>query len=233
MLVRLADLNIRIENQYAYTESLCHSYRLTDGTPDFTVRVTPEDLLAEYDGDEVAPGYTESLAIYRKIAEQILDYDGFLLHGVVMETQGVGVAFLARSGVGKSPHAALWKPLLGDKITYINGDKPLVRFLDGIPYAYGTPWAGKEGLETNARTPIKKVCFLARGEQNSVTPVPKEDVLLSLLPQVYRPKNGRKLPVLMDLLAAWIEAAAFYAVQCTPHPEAAAVCYQALFQKSE
>ncbi len=232
MLVKLADLNIRIENKHAYTAHLCQNY-ITDAEKiDFTVSASEADILLE-DAGRTMPDYAESLAIYRKIAENIIDYDGFLMHGVVVETEGRGIAFLARSGVGKSTHAAHWQALLGEALTIINGDKPLIRFMDGTPYAYGTPWAGKEGLETNARTPLSAVCFLSRSEENSVTPMRKEDVLLSLLPQIYLPKNGKKMERLLDILARFIEKTAFYTVRCNKNPEAAAVSYEALFGKSE
>ena len=49
-------------------------------------------------------------------AKKIIEYNGFLLHGVVAEVNNCGIVFLARSGVGKSTHASLWKELLKDKI---------------------------------------------------------------------------------------------------------------------
>jgi len=232
MLVKMADLNIRIENRHAYTAHLCRNYITDAGEADFTVSASEADILLE-DAGRTMPDYAESLAIYRKIAENIIDYDGFLMHGVVIETMGRGIAFLARSGVGKSTHAALWQELLGEALTVINGDKPLIRFIGNTPYAYGTPWAGKEGLETNARTPLSAVCFLSRGEENIVTPMRKEDVLLSLLPQIYLPKDGSKMERLLDMLARFIEEISFYTVRCNKNPEAAAVCYEALFGKSE
>lgn len=232
MLVRMADLNIRIENRHAYTAYLCRKYILDAGEADFTVSVNDADILAEDTGRSM-PDYAESLAVYRQIAEKILDFDGFLMHSVVLETAGQGVAFLARSGVGKSTHAGLWQKLLGEKMTIINGDKPLVRFIGDTPYAYGTPWAGKEGLETNARAPLSAVCFLTRGEENIVTPMRKEDVLLPLLPQIYLPKDGSKMERLLDMLARFIEGTSFYSVRCNTNPEAAAVCYRALFGQSE
>ena len=151
MQIKIADLSIRIENRHTYIEDLCEAYMEPEGAFDFAVSVTDADILAEDAGRE-HPGYAESLAVYRKIAEAILEKDGFLLHGVVLDVDGRGVAFLAPSGVGKSTHAARWLQILGERATVINGDKPLIRFTDGVPYAYGTPWAGKERLSKNGRT---------------------------------------------------------------------------------
>ncbi len=232
MQIKIADLSIRIENRHTYIEDLCEAYREPSGAFDFSVAVSEADILAEDAGRE-HPGYAESLAVYRKIAESILERDGFLLHGVVLDVDGRGVAFLAPSGVGKSTHAALWKKLLGERATVINGDKPLVRFIDGVPYAYGTPWAGKEGLSKNARTPLSAICFLTRSVENSIVPMPKQEVLLALLKQIYLPKDGAKMGTLLDLLARFTEKVTFYSVGCNMDIDAALIPYRTIFGENE
>ena len=229
MLVRLADLNIRIENRYPYLEKMCARYTVPPVAEDFSVSVSDSEILAEEAGREM-PGYAESLAVYRKIAEEILLYDGFLMHGAVIETDGEGVAFLAKSGVGKTTHMARWKMYLGDKMQVVNGDKPLIRFTDGVPYAYGTPWAGKEKLETNMRVPLKTVCFLSRSEKNEAVPCKKEDVFMQLLPQIYLPKDGEKMGLLLEKLNRFIESVSFYSVGCSLSPDAGETVYRAIFK---
>ncbi len=229
MLVRLADLNIRIENKYPYLEDMCRAYTVSEGEEDFTVAVSDAEILAE-DAGRTAPGYAESLAVYRKIAEGILLYDGFLMHGATIETEGQGIAFLAKSGVGKTTHMALWKKLLGDKMQVINGDKPLIRLKDGVPYVYGTPWAGKEGLQTNTCAPLKAICFLSRGEKNEVVPCRKEDAFIRLLPQIYTPKDGLKMGILLEKIGQLIENVSFFSVRCTMEAEAAGTVYRAIFK---
>lgn len=218
--VRLADIVFGIDNQYNYIENLCREYQTSDA-PEIHVTATEEEILAEANGEAYDVGYLESLAVYRKIAEEMISRGGFLLHGVVLSVNGVGVAFLAKSGVGKSTHLALWQEVLGEKVTVINGDKPLVRIIDGKVYAYGTPWAGKEGLETNACVPLKKICFLERAEENSCVELEKGEVLMKLLPQVYRPKTVLKIAATMDLLESVINGAEFYQIRCNKEISAA------------
>ena len=148
-VVRLAELNIEIKNKYDYIKDMCHDY-ITAGKADFCVSASDEEISAEGKGTSFDKGYLESLAIYRKIAEKIIEYNGFLLHGVAFEANKCGIAFLAKSGVGKSTHARLWKELLKNKMTIINGDKPLVRIIDEKIFAYGSAWAGKEKIHTKA-----------------------------------------------------------------------------------
>lgn len=208
--ILLTDVVFGIDNKFNYIEQMCKDY-ICNRNAQVIVSVSHEEICAEGQGDSA---YLESLAIYRKIAEEIINYDGFLMHGVLAEAKGQGVAFLAKSGVGKSTHASNWKKALAEKFTVINGDKPLVRIIDSKVYAYGTPWAGKEKLQKNARTELKKICFIERAEQNSCLELSKDKVLEKLLGQIYRPKSGVKIAVLIDLLDKVIRSVEFYEIRC-------------------
>lgn len=225
--VRLADLNIGINCIHDYTKKMCADY-LTDGEPDFSVSVSEADIDREDDGSGFDRGYLESLAVYRRISEKLLDYDGFLMHGVVADVRGEGVAFLARSGTGKSTHAAYWQEYFGKDFEIINGDKPLIRIKGGEAYAYGTPWAGKEGFNKNAEVRLKKICFVERSDRNYVSiPEPRE-ILHRLCVQIYMPSDGMKKLKTFELTDSLVRGCEFYAVHCTKHPDAARVAAEGL-----
>ncbi len=229
-VVELAQLNIAIDNKYQYIEDMCKDY-ITDKAADFTVAVTDEEIKAEesVEGDYPA-GYLESLAVYRKIADRIIDYDGFLMHGVILDVEDVGVAFCAKSGTGKTTHMLLWKQLLGGKCTIINGDKPLVRIIDGNVYAYGTPWAGKEGFNKNDKTKLKKLCFINRSEENEVIPCTGRDVLEQLMSQIFIPQNGIRLLKTLDLLDRLIKSTDIYSIKCNMDISAAETAYEGILK---
>lgn len=228
-VVRLAELNIGIANQYHYIKTMCRDY-LTENEPDFYVSVTDGEIQAEDSGEGFDKGYLESLAIYRKIAQQIITYGGFLLHGVVMEVNNCGVAFLAKSGVGKSTHAKLWQALLNGKLTIVNGDKPLVRIIDRKIFAYGTPWAGKESLQTNTKTELKKICFIERSENNTCTKLYNHDVLERLMAQIYKPKGKDLFLKLLAHVETLILHTEFYSIQCNTDISAAKIAYEKVMQ---
>ena len=132
--VQIAEVLVAIENCYAFTERLCADY-IVDALPDecnFLVSATPEETAAENsDEGTFSPAYCESLALYRKICTRMLDYDAFLLHAAVVSYAGRGFAFAAKSGTGKSTHVAQWMRVLGDDVTVVNGDKPILRWRNG------------------------------------------------------------------------------------------------------
>ena len=132
--VQIAEVLVAVENRYAFTERLCADYiaNVSPDECDFSVSATPEEIAAENsDGGTFSPAYCESLALYRKICTRMLDYDAFLLHAAVVSYGGRGFAFAAKSGTGKSTHVAQWMRALGDDVTVVNGDKPILRWRSG------------------------------------------------------------------------------------------------------
>lgn len=132
--VQIAEVLVAIENRYAFTERLCADY-IVDVLPDectFLVSATEEEIAAENSDDGAfSPAYCESLALYRKICTRMLDYNAFLLHAAIVSYAGRGFAFAAKSGTGKSTHVAQWMRALGDDVTVVNGDKPILRWRNG------------------------------------------------------------------------------------------------------
>lgn len=224
-VVRLAELNIAIQNKHDYIKDMCHDY-ITADKADFCVSASDKEIDAEGKGKDFDRGYLESLAIYRKIAEQITQYNGFLLHGVVFETNKCGVVFLAQSGVGKSTHAMFWKELLKDKMIVVNGDKPLVRIIDGKIFAYGTAWAGKEKLHTNTKTELKKICFIERSPKNECLPMKKDMVFERLIKQIFIPKDKALLLLILENINSLIEKCDFYLIKCNTDISSAEIAYK-------
>ncbi len=226
---RLADFNIHIDNKYEYLEKMCGDY-LFDGEADLTVSVTEEEIIKEQSEKITHKGYLESLAVYRNISERLPYMGAFLMHGVVADVDGTGIAFLAKSGVGKTTHMMNWKRLLGDKMTVVNGDKPLIRITDGCAYAYGTPWAGKENIHTNMKTQLKKICFIERAEENECE-VFSGDPLKRLLAQTYRPADTMSFFKTLDLLSCLINNVSFYLIKCNKDISSATVAYDTVINR--
>ena len=173
-------------------------------------------------------------AAFRALAEKTLTYNAFVLHSATFDVDGVGVAFAARSGTGKTTHMRLWQELLGDKLTVVNGDKPIVRFFEDEPeqpYAYGTPWNGKEHLGCNMRTPLKHICFIKRSETNYVEPMEKQEAIDLIFNQVYMPKDPMAVMNTMQLIDRLLSCCNLWTIHCNMEPEAAEVAYKTIFGK--
>ncbi len=230
MVYQIAGFYIDIEPQYRKLERMCETYRC-DSAPrvDLCVRVTASDMQAEGDGTAVIPNEErESLAVYRKICAYALAHDAFLMHCAVIEYEGRGYAFSAPSGTGKTTHIRLWQKAFGeDKVTIVNGDKPILRAIDGKIYAYGTPWCGKEGYNVNTRVPLCGLCFLKRGTENGIRRISAEEAVPKLFGQIMV-SDSTNLARQMELADALIQAVPCYLLFCTINPEAAHVAYDGM-----
>ncbi len=236
---RMAERNIGIESLYERVHLRCAAYA-TEGVPDFVVRIVPEDIDREracsaredeLEGrtpryvDEV---YLEELAVYRQIAERMPAYDTFLFHGSAVAVDGRGYLFAAKSGTGKSTHAQLWQQLLGDKLTYVNDDKPLVRITPQGAMVYGTPYDGKHRRSTNTAVPLEAVCLLRRGEQNAIRPIGAGEAFPRLLQQAYSPQDRAALQRTVALLRGLTERVRLYELSCNMDIEAAQVAFEGM-----
>ena len=221
LTIKVADIPIGIDNKYRHIEWLAKDY-LTDEEPHFTVSASPEELVREQSFSEevFSDGYLESTVVYRKIAERLGEYDAFVFHGAVLEVDGSAYAFTARSGVGKTTHPRLWLQLFGDRARYVNGDKPIIRFIDGKPYAFGTPWRGKEAYGTNTSSPLVGIAFVERGAENKAEAADPDVYSTSLLSQMYIPRRAGAAQKVLSMCARLIESVQLVRLECNMDPDA-------------
>lgn len=233
--IRIAELNIEVQNKYPFSEKFCREFAAEFSKPDITVFVTPEEIEAEREQDiySSSDGYLECLCIYRKIAFELAKFDAMVFHASVVSCDGEGYAFAAHSGTGKSTHTDLWLRVFGDRASIVNGDKPIFRLINGKWYVFGTPWRGKEGLGGNTKAPLKSICFLERGKENTIAQIGDAEAVTRLFSQVIIPRD----PVMADrhlaLLDALITSTPTYLLHCNMLPEAAIVSYQGMCGKKE
>lgn len=228
--IRIADLCIEIDNKYPAVARLCREYIVNAEKPDFSVSATDEQIEAEQAQSEhpVSKGYCESICIYREIAQHLPDYRGFVFHAAVIELDGVAYAFAAKSGTGKSTHTSLWQKHFGQKVSFVNGDKPIMRWIDGKLYACGTPWNGKEKYGTNTIRPLQALCFLDRGEKNSIARIDNREVIDRIFKQVLMPTEPQKLLAFLSDIEEMINAVPCYLLKCNISDEAVTVAYNAM-----
>jgi len=161
---------------------------------------------------------------------QLLKFDGMLLHASAVMMDGWAYLFSAPSGTGKSTHTTLWRRVFGeDRALILNDDKPALRFENGRFYAYGTPWSGKTDMNLNRRVPLAGICMLGRGETNVIEPFVGSDAVHALLEQTIRPKHPVLSLKLLDLVDKLFTEVPVWKMKCNMDPEAAQVSYTAMY----
>lgn len=233
--IRIAELNIEIQNKYPFSEKFCREFAAEFSKPDITVFVTPEELEAERELDvyNSTDGYLECICIYRKIALELPKFDAMVFHASVISCDGEGYAFAAHSGTGKSTHTELWLRVFGERASIVNGDKPIFRLINGKWHVFDTPWRGKEKLGNHSSAPLKSICFLERGKENAIKPIGDAEAVARLFSQVLLPKDPVMAEQQLALLDSLISSTPTYLLHCNMLPEAAIVSYQGMCGQKE
>lgn len=213
--------------------SRCRDY-LYSGTENPDIVIDPEDF--QYDLYD--PRVTKELVIYLEtgwlFGSQLLMHDGLYLHSSAVELDGKAYLFSADSGVGKSTHTRLWQQLHGSKARIINDDKPALRCLDGVWYAYGTPWCGKDGINQNRRVPLAGICFLKRGERNAIVRLSSMEVLQRIMTQtMHKFTRKEKTTALLSHLDKLLSQIPVFELECLPDEAAARLSYETMRRKAE
>ena len=239
--IRLADVNIAVNSIYENVYRLCSDY-ITDRKPDLSISTYAEDIAyereinkceAEAEGIPIInypDGYIETLAIYRKIAAQMLKFDTFLMHGAVVAVQNKAWLFTAPSGTGKTTHIRLWLENIEGSYV-VNGDKPLIYVGEKVT-VYGTPWAGKEGMQKNVGVELAGIVFLERGIKNHIKRESFSKSLPTLVQQSYRSVNKADLEKTLNLLGRLGIKIPLYRLSCNMDKEAALTAYEVLSHDS-
>lgn len=233
--LKIADFKIKYEKKDIINSPLFSSYLYKTNKPDFKVVTTDVEIEKDYSAYDIniSKYRTAINLLHRKIAEMLPLHNAFVLHSAVFDVDGTGVALAAHSGTGKTTHMLLWQKLLGDRLKIVNGDKPIVRFFDEephIPYAYGTPWNGKERLGCNMRTPLKHLCFIERAEKNSCEKMGKQEAVNLIFNQVYMPKDSAAAVETMKLINRLISSCRLWKIKCNMDIEAAETAYNKIFE---
>ncbi len=228
---RIADLNIKFIEHYENFHAYIPEFKAEFDKPDLIIEALQADIDAEreLDGGDLPPGRYQMIRAFRNLADALPDFDALVFHSVFVNVADRGIAFTARSGTGKSTHMLLWQQLLGEKMRVINGDKPIVRFVDGGLYGYGTPWNGKEHLYINDRAPLTDICVIERGEKNETFPISVEEGAIELMQQVHTPEDPVQLVKTMQLVDRIAKQCRFWKIRCNMDIEAAEVAYKTIF----
>lgn len=228
-----AEIPVLAKVNYKYLGLQCKEY-LTNAAPKLEIEITQEDIEKEKqaakDEGNYPNGYLESLAFYRKFCEYAATEDILLFHSAAVEVDGKAYLFTAPSGTGKTTHIALWQQLHGNKMTIINGDKPLLKITDKI-IVYGTPWDGKERQSKNTSAQVAGICILKRGQENKIKRISSTEALSTIMSQTFRPQGKENLKKVLKNVMILSNNVPIWVMECNISEEAAKMSYKAMSEE--
>ena len=174
---------------------------------------------------------TEEMAEYvgsaMVFAKELLNFNGIYLHASAVVLDEKAYLFSAPSGTGKSTHTEKWCRLFG--ATYLNDDKPVLRLIDGVWMAYGTPWSGKYDLSAPISVPLGGLIFLRRGQENTIHKLPPEEAVPRFMSQtLWRHKTPEDLEKQLVLVDKLLRRFPLWLLSCRNDDEAAFVSKKAV-----
>ena len=229
----IADINVEFNTKYYKLTSISKEFLTNNQNSDIVINITQEQIDRELANTQnsVLPSFCEVACACRAFCNEIWKYNAILFHSSVVEVNHRAVAFTAQSGTGKTTHTLLWKELLGDDLTIINGDKPIVRLLNDILYVYGTPWKGKESFGINAKSKLTDICFIERDTVNSVEKFKKENAVDRIFNQILLPKDASGLKKTLELVDLLLSKCNLWIIRCNTDISAAETAYNTIFCK--
>lgn len=228
---RFADVAVGIKSDLDGFDDFAADY-LYDGKSDFIINIKKRDVASEKKRivEEVnySDVYVERLAILRKFCIKAANSGVLLFHCSAVSVDGEAYLFAAPSGTGKSTHTRLWRKMLGERAVMVNDDKPFIRFKDGKPYVYGSPWNGKHRISSNISCPVKAICFIEQAAENNIRKVTAKDVFPRLCKQIFYSREEKNFQQIMLLAGKLAGAVPLYVLQCNISEEAASLSYNTM-----
>ena len=142
-----------------------------------------------------------------------------VLHSSSIVLNGSAIAFSAQSGTGKSTHTSIWQEVYPDTVI-ANDDTPVIKFQDGVPYLFGSPFAGTSGINQNVSAPLKAVVFLHRGTYNKIEKLSGARAISYFVNEIRKPLVSDYLDLCMDFTDKILKSTPVYLLTCTPDKSA-------------
>ena len=93
---------------------------------------------------------------------------------------------------------------------------------------FGTPWNGKENWGENISAPLAAICFIERGEVNSIRPASEDEIINRLMHQLYLRGGRTSVAQQLVLMDALVRAVPYFVLACNVSDEAALLAWNTM-----
>ncbi len=198
MIVEISGLPFEINFRYSdcgnYFSPFCAE---KVDAPLCSVSVTDADMedALPYCRPRTAPAGVEMVALRRRFAAMLPQYQRCMYHGGAMRFHKKAFIFTAPSGTGKTTQAMHWLKQYPDAASILNGDKPILQFCEnGEILVHASPWQGKENFGYNHEPfPLAALVYLRQKPENKLSEMTVSEAILPLFGQFFCPDESENL----------------------------------------
>lgn len=234
MIYSICGLYVRLTPEYDFLKSRAEKYLVKDDkniTPHIDLDSFKSKLVKVRSDENATPQMLEYAQKGAELFENMLNFDGFVLHSCAIEYKGKAYLFTGNSGDGKSTHARMWRECFGSDVRYINEDKPIIRRINGEFFACGNPFSGKYDNNNNIAVPVGGVCKVEKASKNSISQLDSKEAFSVLMSQTLTYLDGENISILLRLLDSFLRNVKVYRLQCTISKESAKIAYNEMAKK--
>lgn len=227
---KFADTVFEIESCFDYFGKFAKEY-VVDEEASIKLSSTKEQVESWKESHSDCEGfsldYIETLVIHSLVASELAKENKFIIHGssIYVDDPSNAYIFVAPSGTGKSTHVRLLKKMYGNRINYVNDDKPFISVTkDGFDL-YGSPWMGKEFNGANIKASSKGIFVVSRSNTNKVSKLSPKEAIKHLIKQLHIPLGIEETANAANALIKLCESLPVYLLEVNMEDDAAKVSF--------
>lgn len=149
------------------------------------------------------------------IPNKVILCNGVFLHASYVVYQGRAIIFTAPKQVGKSTQASLWEKYRGAEI--VNGDRVLLRKIEGQWRAYGSPYAGTSRIFKDISAPVDAIIILSQGMENIALKSTTLESIKALMEGCsFESWSRESILLVTDMVNDLLEKIRFVKLKCLP-----------------
>lgn len=150
------------------------------------------------------------------VVKLFAQFDALILHSSFISYKDKGILFTGPSGIGKSTQADLWAKYQNSNI--VNGDRSLLKKVDGRWFGYGFPYSGSSLHCLNQSYEIKLIVALEKGNKNEITKLKGIEKLKYIYSQIAINKWDKELNIkIINLVAQLLSDVEVIRLSCLPN----------------
>lgn len=154
------------------------------------------------------------------LPRQIISFEGIFLHTSFIVWNEKAILFSGNKQIGKSTQAKLWKDYKNAFIA--NGDRAILKKINGEWYACGTPYCGTSQIFENVNIPLRCIVILEQGPENTVGIASMKEAFRSLMKNCsYDTWNKKQVEDALSLMEKISVEVQFIKLSCLPNQSSA------------
>lgn len=141
------------------------------------------------------------------------------LHSSLVRYRDEAVLFTAPSGTGKSTQADLWEKY--ENADILNGDRSMIRKVDGRWEAFGAPFAGSSRIYRNESAPIRAIVILRQAPENTIETLKPAEAFRLVYSETILPRwNTLAHSSVISIISRLCAEVSVRILRCTPDQRA-------------